>query len=159
MTLTFSLAKWLPAEAPKYQIALLLESRLRELQRIPEPRRYNDWREVYHCIRLLGPDEWHENVDDNAFTNYQVRAALDFAVSTYQLLAEQYPAELAALRETLGLAAEEVDRWRRVRDRIFLPQPHPETGLIEQFNKRYEELALMADPTLVCKMEEPVESE
>jgi kojibiose phosphorylase len=96
--------------------------------------RYDEWRGVYHCIRLLGPDEWHENVDDNAFTNYQVRAALDFAVSTYQLLAEQYPAELAALRETLGLAAEEVDRWRRVRDRIFLPQPHPETGLIEQFD-------------------------
>jgi pyruvate-ferredoxin/flavodoxin oxidoreductase len=31
------------------------------------------------------------------------------------------------------------------------------TALIDQFNKRYEELALMADPTLVCKQEEPVE--
>jgi pyruvate-ferredoxin/flavodoxin oxidoreductase len=31
------------------------------------------------------------------------------------------------------------------------------TTLIDQFNKRYEELALMADPTLVCKQEEPVE--
>jgi pyruvate-ferredoxin/flavodoxin oxidoreductase len=29
--------------------------------------------------------------------------------------------------------------------------------LIDQFNKRYEELALLADPTLVCKQEEPVE--
>ena len=31
------------------------------------------------------------------------------------------------------------------------------TTLVDQFNKRYEELALMADPTLVCKQEEPVE--
>ena len=31
--------------------------------------------------------------------------------------------------------------------------------LIEQFNQRYEELALMADPTLVCKTEEAVQSE
>jgi len=31
--------------------------------------------------------------------------------------------------------------------------------LIEQFNKRYEELALMADPTLVCKAEEVGQSE
>jgi pyruvate-ferredoxin/flavodoxin oxidoreductase len=31
------------------------------------------------------------------------------------------------------------------------------TTLIDQFNKRYEELALMADPTLVCKQEEPAE--
>jgi hypothetical protein len=30
------------------------------------------------------------------------------------------------------------------------------TMLVDQFNKRYEELALMADPTLVCKQEEPV---
>jgi len=29
--------------------------------------------------------------------------------------------------------------------------------LVDQFNKRYEELALMADPTLVCKTEAPVE--
>jgi pyruvate-ferredoxin/flavodoxin oxidoreductase len=31
--------------------------------------------------------------------------------------------------------------------------------LVEQFNQRYEELALMADPTLVCKTEEAAESE
>jgi pyruvate-ferredoxin/flavodoxin oxidoreductase len=31
--------------------------------------------------------------------------------------------------------------------------------LIEQFNQRYEELALLADPTIVCKTEEPAESE
>jgi pyruvate-ferredoxin/flavodoxin oxidoreductase len=29
--------------------------------------------------------------------------------------------------------------------------------LEEQFNQRYEDLALMADPTRVCKQEEPVE--
>jgi pyruvate-ferredoxin/flavodoxin oxidoreductase len=33
------------------------------------------------------------------------------------------------------------------------------TLLIEQFNQRYEELALLADPTIVCKTEEPAESE
>jgi kojibiose phosphorylase len=96
--------------------------------------RYDEWREVYHCIRLLGPDEWHENVDDNAFTNHQVRAALAFAVDTYELLEARYPEELAALAGQLGLDREEVDGWRRVRDRMFLPQPDPESGLIEQFS-------------------------
>ena len=83
---------------------------------------------------MLGPDEWHENVDNNAFTNYQVRAALAFAVSTYELLAERHPEELAALQEKLGLGGKQVDDWRRVRDRIFLPQPDAATGLIEQFD-------------------------
>ena len=31
--------------------------------------------------------------------------------------------------------------------------------LIEQFNQRYEELALLADPTLVCKTEEAGQAE
>ena len=31
--------------------------------------------------------------------------------------------------------------------------------LIEQFNQRYEELALLADPTLVCKTGEGAETE
>ncbi len=95
--------------------------------------RYDEWRRVYHCIRLLGPDEWHENVDDNAFTNYQVRAALAFAVDTYALLSARYPEELAALASRLELEPQEVDGWRRVRDRMFLPQPDTENGLIEQF--------------------------
>jgi len=33
------------------------------------------------------------------------------------------------------------------------------TLLVEQFNQRYEELALMADPTLACKTDEAAESE
>jgi len=33
------------------------------------------------------------------------------------------------------------------------------TLLIEQFNQRYEELALMADPTSICKTDEPAATE
>ena len=95
--------------------------------------RYDEWREVYHCIRLLGPDEWHENVDNNAFTNYQTHAALAFAIDTYELMAAEYPAAHTRVSEKLSLTAEEVDGWRRVRDRLFLPAPDEETGLIEQF--------------------------
>jgi kojibiose phosphorylase len=95
--------------------------------------RYDEWREVYHNIRLLGPDEWHENVDDNAFTNYQTQAALAFAVETYELLAASHPDQLAELSDRLSLTGDEVDGWRRVRDRILIPEADPATKLIEQF--------------------------
>lgn len=95
--------------------------------------RYDEVRGTYHCIRLLGPDEWHENVDDNAFTNHQVRAALAFAVDTHELLARDHPAALDRIRSWIGLTDDEVEAWARVRDRIFLPEPDPATGLIEQF--------------------------
>ena len=99
--------------------------------------RYDEWREVYHCIRLLGPDEWHENVDDNAFTNYQVRAALRFAIDTYERLERDHPDDLARIAEAIGLDAVELEGWRRVHDRIFLPEPG-EDGLIEQFAGFFE---------------------
>ena len=95
--------------------------------------RYDDANETYHCMRLLGPDEWHENVDDNAFTNYQSHAALDYALRTYALLAQEHPAALAALTEKISLLPEEVEAWRRVRDGLVLPAPDPHTGLVEQF--------------------------
>ena len=87
--------------------------------------RYDEWREVYHNIRLLGPDEWHENVDDNAFTNYQTQAALAFAVETYELLATSHPDQFADLSDRLSLTGDEVDGWRRVRERILLPEADP----------------------------------
>lgn len=95
--------------------------------------RWNDWNATYHCIRLLGPDEWHENVDDNAFTNYQTHAALDFAIVTHERLAVDRPEELAALSDRLDLDEAEVDRWRHVRDHLVLPAPDDDTGIIEQF--------------------------
>jgi kojibiose phosphorylase len=95
--------------------------------------RYDEMRGVYHCIRLLGPDEWHENVDDNAFTNHQARRALAFAVATYAWMEAEHPAALESLADRIDLDPGEVDRWRRVRDAIHLPAPDPRTGLIEQF--------------------------
>jgi kojibiose phosphorylase len=78
----------------------------------------------YHCLRLLGPDEWHENVDDNAFTNHQVRAALDLAVRWWDEVDEPVRASWSRA---------ERDRWARVVERLHLPLPDPATGVIEQF--------------------------
>ena len=74
--------------------------------------RYDDWRDMYHCIRLLGPDEWHENVDDNAFTNYQTQAALEFAVQTYELLGYVTSRPACDLSVRLSLVGDEVEGWR-----------------------------------------------
>ena len=94
--------------------------------------------DTYHCVRLLGPDEWHENVDDNAFTNYQVRTALDVAVRMHAWLAENHPAALDDLNGRLMLEPDEPVAWARIRDHLLLPQPDPETRLIEQFTGFFE---------------------
>ncbi len=92
----------------------------------------------YEFIRLLGPDEYHENVDNSAFTNYQARFALDKAVTIHERMREEAPGELAALEERLGLSEEDVESWRDVVTLIYRPQPDPDTGLIEQFDGYFE---------------------
>ena len=86
----------------------------------------------YEFIRLLGPDEYHENVDNNAYTNYMAQFALEEACHLFHKLQEKAPDRLDALLDKLGLDAGAVAAWQDIVDRIYLPQPAPETRLIEQ---------------------------
>jgi 1,2-alpha-glucosylglycerol phosphorylase len=96
--------------------------------------KYDEVRERYEVIRLLGPDEWHENVDNDAYTNRLMQLALAAALDTHDLLAERAPGRLAELRDRLGMDDDDRAAWQRVHDRLYVPQPHPDTGLIEQFD-------------------------
>ena len=87
----------------------------------------------HHLLRLLGPDEYHENVDDNPYSLEQSRAALDVACRLHDELAAEDPERLAALREHLALGPEERETWERVRDGLVEIAPDPDSGVIEQF--------------------------
>ncbi|WP_437957158.1 glycosyl hydrolase family 65 protein [Sorangium sp. So ce119] len=80
-----------------------------------------------HIRRVIGPDEYHEGVDDNAFTNWMARYNLRAAAATVR----RGDARGDVLAR-LDLRPEEADRWCDVADRIALGID-PETGLIEQF--------------------------
>lgn len=87
----------------------------------------------HHLLRLLGPDEYHENVDDNPYSLEQSRAALDVACRLHDELAAEHPGRLAELRSQLGLADAEPAAWAEIRDGLVVIAPDPDTGVIEQF--------------------------
>jgi len=89
-------------------------------------------RNRYELIRLLGPDEYHENVDNDAYTMYLARFALQKACWIFETLRSRDPARLDALLARLGLDDSALADWREIVQLIYLPQPDPETGLIEQ---------------------------
>ncbi len=95
---------------------------------------YNEHRDRYECRQLLGPDEWHENVHNDAYTNHVVHMALSNALDCVALFGRRDPEGLADLFERLGLTEDDVDAWRRVRDGLHLPQPEPQSHVIEQFD-------------------------
>ena len=91
----------------------------------------------FEFIRLLGPDEYHENVDNNAFTNYQARYCLDKAITIYEEMKEEQPDLLEKLMDKINLTDEEIENWREMEELIYLPQPD-ENGLIEQFDGYFD---------------------
>ena len=100
--------------------------------------RYDDYRDRYEVIRLLGPDEWHENVDNNAYTNRLTRLAFDHALAIRDVLAEERPDVLAELTDRLKVGDDDLDAWRTIHDKLDVPGPDPATKLIEVFDGFFE---------------------
>jgi len=92
---------------------------------------YNAQAERYEIRDVIGPDEYHEHVDNNAFTNYMVRWHLRKAIEVLAWLRPFDPERALALEEQLGLTSERISHWEDVVRRIYIPYD-PDTGLIEQ---------------------------
>ena len=85
---------------------------------------------MLHMNNVVGPDEYKEHVNDNAFTNYMARWNMQKAVEYAELLQEEKPALYAVLDEKLGLTAL-LPQWKATLPRIFLTQPN-ENGVLPQ---------------------------
>ena len=84
----------------------------------------------YGFFGVMGPDEFHMMVNNNAYTNYMGMRTLRYAAEVLEQMTRERPADFDALRERTGLRAGEVDSWRQVAENMYLPQDG--TGLIEQ---------------------------
>jgi trehalose/maltose hydrolase-like predicted phosphorylase len=85
-----------------------------------------------HIRHVIGPDEYHDDVDDNAFTNVMARWNIARALEALGLLHARWPDEAAALREKLALGDDELADWRDAIARIVIGL-NPTTGIYEQF--------------------------
>ncbi len=88
----------------------------------------------YEIIRVLGPDEYHENADNNVFTNVQARWSLCAALEVFRRLKSEEPERIAALSGNINLTDERIALWKEMTELMFIPAPDPKTGLIEQFD-------------------------
>lgn len=86
----------------------------------------------YHIRKVIGPDEYHESVDDNAYTNALAAYVLWHAHALAADLSGAAPERWADLVARLGLDGEELERWHAVAAGLVV-ELDPESGLIEQF--------------------------
>ncbi|KAI7257470.1 hypothetical protein KC345_g10781, partial [Hortaea werneckii] len=104
---------------------------------------YNPVKKRYEILDVTGPDEYHERVNNNAFTNALVQETLEIALRTASLLQDKYPDEFRELSEQFA-DGPFLAEFTYMLEHFYVPQPDPDTLVIEQFDRylKLEEVAL-----------------
>jgi kojibiose phosphorylase len=87
----------------------------------------------YHIRTVIGPDEYHESVDDNAYTNVMAQWNLERAADTVEWLRSRRPEVWPIISERLQVTPDEPASWRRTAE-------HMTTGFDER-TKLFEQFA------------------
>ncbi|HYP43962.1 MAG TPA: glycosyl hydrolase family 65 protein [Propionibacteriaceae bacterium] len=100
---------------------------------------YEPETDQYSIKQVMGPDEFHSHVDNNAFTNRMAQWALTQSAQVYVDLSEQQPGALEAIASKIGLNPEEAEQWRNVAAKIVYHLDQ-DRGVLEQFDGYFDRL-------------------
>ena len=87
----------------------------------------------YHIRAVIGPDEYHETVDDNAYTNVMAQWNLERAAETVEWLRMNRPNTWCAICDRLGVEPDEPASWVRLAG-AMMTGFDPWSNLFEQFS-------------------------
>ncbi len=90
----------------------------------------------YEILKVMGPDEFHEEVNNNFFTNAMVRHNLILAWGAISRLKEKAPPFLEDLRKRLNLREGEEEEWKEIASSIV--ENRRKDGVIEQFDGYFD---------------------
>ena len=90
----------------------------------------------WEILDVIGPDEYHERVNNNAYTNRMARETFRWAVQAAELLQETDAAAYDAFcRETDAETL--LPRFAQAAEKLYVPQPG-ENGVIAQFDGYFD---------------------
>lgn len=92
---------------------------------------WDEAKQHYSINDVIGPDEYKEHVNNNAFTNYMAYFNMELAVRYYEELQAGNAACLAPLQDKLDLD-QAYKAWKHAMKHLYLPQPRVEDELIPQ---------------------------
>ena len=104
---------------------------------------YKEDKDRYEILDVIGPDEYHERINNNAYTSKMVYHTLDVALKILELLKSKDPFFYEELIEKLDYS-KDIQNIIRLKEKLFVPKPDEETLIIEQFDgyNRLEECSL-----------------
>ena len=97
---------------------------------------YKSAKERYELIDVIGPDEYHERVYNNAYTNKIAQETVTIALELWAVFEEEQPGFLTELLAKTDLAGQR-SIWQDFVMKLYL-QEADEEGLIEQFDGYFQ---------------------
>lgn len=92
----------------------------------------------YEIRDVIGPDEYKEHVDNNAYTNYMAHANMRLAVQVIGLICGERKdlyGKMQKLMQEEGTSLEQLEiELKDKLEKLYLPQPDEKTGIIPQFD-------------------------
>ncbi|MEQ6358906.1 glycosyl hydrolase family 65 protein [Thermoanaerobacter thermohydrosulfuricus] len=98
----------------------------------------------YEINNVIGPDEFHEHVDNNAYTNYLAKWNIKKGLELINMLKEKYPEHYHAISNKICLTNEEIEKWKKVEEKIYIPYDK-DKKLIEQFEGYFDKKDYVID--------------
>jgi trehalose/maltose hydrolase-like predicted phosphorylase len=91
----------------------------------------------YHIMTVIGPDEFHENANDNAYTNLMAQWVLWRGLETVEWLRTHHPDRWRTLSVRIGFEEAELATWEEVAEGL-VDNFDPETKLFEQHSGYFD---------------------
>lgn len=98
---------------------------------------YNKNKDIWEINSVIGPDEFHEHVDNNFYTNYLVKWTFSKALELREKMKNEYPVELNRIENYLCLTEKDYAIWKNISDKILINK-QKETDIIEQFEGYFD---------------------
>jgi beta-phosphoglucomutase len=107
---------------------IILDTALFWLSRVE----WHEKQQRYELCEVIGTDEYHEYVRNNAYTNRLVQWHLEKAVQVYEWLHQKFPVRATELSQQLQLTPVQLSAFHTTISQMYIPY-NPQTLLIEQF--------------------------
>ncbi|HEX2945180.1 MAG TPA: glycosyl hydrolase family 65 protein [Clostridia bacterium] len=104
---------------------------------------YKKEKSRFEILDVTGPDEYHERVHNNAFTNRMVKSTLETALSVLKILKESCFAAYENLIAKLDYE-KDIENITDLYEHLYIPQPQAGSLVIEQFDgyRKLEDVGL-----------------
>lgn len=112
----------------KYGAEILLETARFWASRVE----FDPKKQAYVINNVMGPDEFHEHVNNSVYTNFMAKWNLYKALEYIEMLKKLQPEVWKQLKEKIALGDDEPAEWKKIADNIYIPY-NEKSGLYEEF--------------------------